>query len=113
MIDRNTFVLEINEGEIRKTDDRIHLACGQHRLAYREADGINLNLGSIDAVCPHENGPLRISAVVCRADRFAFEVFRLVDAAALAADHRKGRTIVEHEHGLDWRGPGGVPGAVK
>ena len=54
-------------------------------------------------------GHCAISTVGCRcAERLSFQVFRHDDTAALSADHREWRPVVEHEHSLDRRARLGV-----
>ena len=83
--------------------------CCEHRLAHREADVLDRHLGGVDVVGLHEDLPLRVGAVGGgRAELLAFEVLRLGHAAALAADDREGRLVVDHEHRLDRRARIGV-----
>ncbi len=78
----------------------------QHRLAHREADVLDGHLGGVDVVGLHEDLPLGVGAVRrWRAELLAFEILRLGDAAALAADDGEGRLVVDHEDGLDRRSP--------
>ena len=69
----------------------------------------DLHLGGVDAVRLHEDRPLRVGAVRRRgAELLAFEILRRRHTAALAADNRERRLVVDHEHRLDRRARIGV-----
>ena len=77
------------------------LAVGEHRLAHREADVLDLDLAGVDAVLLHERLPLREGAVGRgRAEGLAFEVLRLGDAGLGGGGDRERRLVVDHQHGL-------------
>ena len=93
-----THGFQVDVGRIRQPGDGIDLAVLQHRLSHRNADALDLHLGGVDAVGLCEYRPLR-KCRVCRrrAENLAFEVFRLLDAAALAPDDGEGRFVVDHD----------------
>ena len=102
VVGRNAAVLQVDVGREREAGDGIDLAGRQHRLAHREADILDRDLGRIDVVGLGEDLPLRIGAVRGRrAELLAFEILRIHGTAALAADNRKRRLVVDHEDGLD------------
>ena len=109
IVDRNTFVLEINIGRERVAGDRIDLARRQHRFAHGKTDVFDCDLRDVDVVGLREYRPFRKGAAGRgRAKRFAFQVFRLAMPRLLRPITAIGRPIVEHEHGFDWRGRIGV-----
>ena len=86
----------------REAGDGVDLAVGQHRLAHREADVLDLHLRRVDAVLLHERLPLREGAVGGRrAEDLAFEILRLGDAGLARGRDRERRLVVDHQHRLD------------
>ncbi len=73
---------QIEIGREGEAGDGIDLAVGEHRLAHREADILDLHLAGVDAVLLGEGGPLRIGAIRRGgAEHFAFQILRRVDVA--------------------------------
>ncbi len=86
----------------REAGDGVDLAVGQHRLAHREADILDLHLGGVDVVLMHERLPLREGAVRRgRAEHLALEVLGLGDAGLGGGGDRERRLVVHHQHRLD------------
>src|SRR5262249_37661479 len=86
------------------TRDRVHLTGRKHRLPHWEADVLDRHFGGFDIVCMHKDWPLRIGQIHRRrAERLAFQIRGSIDAAALAANNRKWRPVVEHEYSLAGR----------